>query len=1192
MRLPLWLLLFNVLIVNALAQQTNPRPTLSPGNLPGPTEVIRNSRLHIPLRSLHATIGSVTQPAFKTLATAPSARTSSKSPLGVSTHVTALATPARGARPLDATCINKSFFLATGLTNCAVYVGAVTNTQDGGVLIAGETYDSTSAHPSWIDWGYVLKVDANGNVLWVSLLQNQQNGPYTYINCYYLKEMPGGDVMMAATVDNEPNNTYNPVASIYHLTSTGTILWHSELRSNLLSQATQTANAQWSYLQVNAINGGQNGDYIIAGQTIGVGSGSQGMTVIRMDGNGNYVWDMNITNRTGYYNLGAEGLNAFLNGNSILAVGISHGSSLAINTATFFVQLDYATGNVQSKTFWDNVYGNTSTDWVKNFSYYTNRAVRLNNGHYLVYGQLLDANVHIVDTVNYFGVQEFDQNLNFVGAYRLCSFLASPYENNSIYFDSNADGFITLLMPLMTNDYTDNTWYFSSLRNNQLARQRVTSYAGGIQSGAYSHTCFTNDGGYFVADDFYDTHAGSEILMKKMFDTDTASVCLGRDTSFIFKVPQPMKSDPTYYYLDPPEGGQFSQVGYTITQAAIGYHQTTPCLVNSSCSLLQIQGPASSCGATLPLVYTAHRNWGCGATPQWNIDTSAVSSITPLNDSTISIRFKDVNWHGKLYADLLPTVCSMGLGDSTGLTIVGTPQPPSLVVDTTLCTGNTIVLRPGPVFSSYLWQDGSTDSNYSVTSVGRYSVAVTDACGNSYTAGTQVIAANFPFDLGADIKKCNGDTVTLKATGGFFDYQWTAADLNQSGTADSIIRVDPVANEKYNVTAQKWAGCFVNSSVQVNVLTSPDIHLGNDTSLCAGSYKLLDAGGSFSSYLWNTGQTSEQIAAAQAGTYSVAATAANGCVSYDTLKVDAVHPLPQFSLGPEADTTICNNQPMVYSFPDNGDQYLWSDGATAHYRMIDAAGVYGLTVTSPYGCSVNHSITVSVKKAPVVDLGRDTTLCMGSDLLLNAAVAGGQYSWQDGSAAPRYKVMQSGIYFVKVTADGCAAADSITVAYIGTPKFYLGQDTALCEGESFSLNPATTYSGNYLWQDGSTQNYFIVKDTGTYALRVANICGVTTGVIHVAQGLCKLVMPNAFTPNSDGHNDVFRIKYPFAVSSFLMVVYDRWGQEVFRTKNIGEGWNGTIRGAPAPAGTYVWYISLIDMQKKLQQGKGTLELVR
>ena len=1177
-----WLLLLNIIVINVLAQQTYPKPTLSARHLAGPADYVRSSRQHIPFFKSRvmtpAMGGALARPMAKGVATSRATVSFAGSP--------------RAARTLDAACTNKSFFLATGLTNEVMYAQAITSTHDGGALIAGECWDSTAPNPSWISPGHLIRSDAFGNVLWTALLENQQTGPFTYINVYYLKELPSGDFMAAAYADDEPNGTDNPVTTIYHLSSAGAILWHTELKANLVTDLP----GAWCYFDVHAINPGQNGDYILAGETVSVNQGAQGMTVVRMDASGNYVWDMNLTNKSGDYNLGAEGLNAFLSGNSIVAVGISHGSSLDFTAATFFAKLDYATGSVQSRTYWDNISTNTTTDWEKNFSYYTNRAVQLNNGHYLVYGEQLGAGSGAEpDTVGYFCVQEFDANLNFVESYMLGSLLQSPYANNSIYFDADADGFISVLMPVKANDYLDNLWYFSSLRNSQIARQRVATYANGIQSGSSPQSCFTSDGGYFVADDYYDNTSGSYIGMKKMFDTDTASVCLGRDTNFIFKTAQAMKSDPSYYYLDASLGGQISQVRYTIIEAPIGFHQTTPCLVNSSCSLLQIQGPAGSCGAAQPLVYTAHRNWGCGATPQWNIDTSAVTSITPLNDSMISIQFKDINWHGSLDADLLPTVCSMGLADSKGLNIVGTPLPPDLVPDTVLCTGNTIVLHAGPVFSSYLWQDGSTDSNYSVTSVGAYSVAVTDACGNNYTASTQVVAANFPFSAGTVITKCNGDMVTLKATGGFFDYQWTAADLNQGGVADSVVRVDPLVDESYHVTAQKWAGCFVNSAVQVNVLHSPAVGLGNDTSFCAGGFDLLDAGAGFASYLWNTGQTSEQITANLAGTYAVAATAANGCVSYDTLKVDAVYALPQFSFGPEADSSICSNEPMVYSFPDDGDQYLWSDGSVSRLRVIDEAGVYGLTVTNVYGCSVAHSITVAVKGAPVLNLGVDTTLCMGSELSLNAAadITGGQYIWQDGSTAAEYTVTSAGDYFVKATAaNGCSSVDTIAMGYIGVPKFFLGQDTALCEGEVFDLKPAVSYGGNYIWQDSSTQAYFVVKDTGTYTLAVSNVCGVSTGAIHVAQGLCKLVMPNAFTPNSDGHNDVFRIKYPFSVSSFFMVVYDRWGQEVFRTKNIDEGWDGMIHGVPAPMGTYVWYIRLVDPQKRPQQGKGVLELIR
>jgi hypothetical protein len=196
------------------------------------------------------------------------------------------------------------------------------------------------------------------------------------------------------------------------------------------------------------------------------------------------------------------------------------------------------------------------------------------------------------------------------------------------------------------------------------------------------------------------------------------------------------------------------------------------------------------------------------------------------------------------------------LGDSIAVDIQSSAQAPTLEADTTLCSGDTIVLRPGSVYTSYLWQDGTSDSTYTVTTAGLYSVAVTDACGNIYNASTQVVPANFPFTLGPALTKCNADSVTLKATGGFINYQWSISGIGQPALTDSTITVDPFQTTTYAVAADKWAGCAVNAAVQVTVQTSPLIQLGMDTSFCSGASRLLDAGPGFSTYAWTTGQTS------------------------------------------------------------------------------------------------------------------------------------------------------------------------------------------------------------------------------------------------------------------------------------------------------------------------------------------------
>ncbi|HEV2478087.1 MAG TPA: gliding motility-associated C-terminal domain-containing protein [Puia sp.] len=90
----------------------------------------------------------------------------------------------------------------------------------------------------------------------------------------------------------------------------------------------------------------------------------------------------------------------------------------------------------------------------------------------------------------------------------------------------------------------------------------------------------------------------------------------------------------------------------------------------------------------------------------------------------------------------------------------------------------------------------------------------------------------------------------------------------------------------------------------------------------------------------------------------------------------------------------------------------------------------------------------------------------------------------------------------------------------------------------------------------------------------------------------QLIVPNAFTPNGDGHNDVFRVKNPQLVQKFALVIYDRWGEKVFETVDPYSGWNGFRGGNPAGTGTYVWTILYTDILGATRSIHGTLILVR
>jgi gliding motility-associated-like protein len=174
----------------------------------------------------------------------------------------------------------------------------------------------------------------------------------------------------------------------------------------------------------------------------------------------------------------------------------------------------------------------------------------------------------------------------------------------------------------------------------------------------------------------------------------------------------------------------------------------------------------------------------------------------------------------------------------------------------------------------------------------------------------------------------------------------------------------------------------------------------------------------------------------------------------------------------------------------------------------------------------------------------------------------------------------------------------------------------LCTGQQYILKPSINTNANLLWKDGTSAPSFTVIKDGIYFLTATNECGSYTDSVTITTGFCDVIMPTGFTPNSDGINDVFKVRYPFPVKptgftpnsdgindvfkvrypfpvqQFLMVIYDRFGEKVFVTNDMGRGWDGTWKGAPCLQDTYVWVINFIDILNKQQQLKGIVTLLR
>jgi gliding motility-associated-like protein len=175
--------------------------------------------------------------------------------------------------------------------------------------------------------------------------------------------------------------------------------------------------------------------------------------------------------------------------------------------------------------------------------------------------------------------------------------------------------------------------------------------------------------------------------------------------------------------------------------------------------------------------------------------------------------------------------------------------------------------------------------------------------------------------------------------------------------------------------------------------------------------------------------------------------------------------------------------------------------------------------------------------------------------------------------------------------DGCFASDSITIGVMDKPAILLS-DTVLCKGQEMILDPRVAATDTVIWENISRTHWYKISNPGVYSVQAFNKCGTDLKNIAVTGKLCPIIMPTAFTPNQDGRNDFFKVKYPELLTSFHLAVYNRFGQKIFETANSHKGWDGTAEGMPQPTGTYVWSINYTDVDNNERFLKGYVVLLR
>lgn len=477
----------------------------------------------------------------------------------------------------------------------------------------------------------------------------------------------------------------------------------------------------------------------------------------------------------------------------------------------------------------------------------------------------------------------------------------------------------------------------------------------------------------------------------------------------------------------------------------------------------------------------------------------------------------------------------------------------------TFCTGDVAALFFSPYnsTSTYMWQcNGINNGNPFVSPSGYNSLYVNTGtftgtmtfmvqetsfgCAGPWSpvATIEVFPLPTVSITGPNIV-CQGDTITFFTT---FNnntyYNWGTNGGTIVDTSNNIIEMSYPNTGTYQLTLNAINQCGSATSIKgVTVRPYPAAAAGNDTLICGGNpVTLTTPTGTGYSYSWSNGTNtigntnSVSVSPTVTTTYIVTVSISAGCTSYDTVNV-IVSSLGDSVSSTQAGCNVYDGTATVSSTAGTPPfTYLWSNGQTTQTAVGLAPGTYSCTITDAAGCSSVSFVTVGSVSALNPDAGIFVTITQGESTQLNGT-GGGTYNW--------------------------APAASLSCS--------------TCPDPIASPIVTTTYTMSVTDSLGCTR-------TDTVTVFVDLLCG-------------EVFVPNAFSPNGDGQNDILFVR-GICIEYLDYSIYNRWGEQVFHTNDPAVGWNGTWRGVQCENAvfTYVLKGSLLDGSEI--DKKGNVSLVR
>lgn len=517
---------------------------------------------------------------------------------------------------------------------------------------------------------------------------------------------------------------------------------------------------------------------------------------------------------------------------------------------------------------------------------------------------------------------------------------------------------------------------------------------------------------------------------------------------------------------------------------------------------------------------------------------------------------------------------------------------------------------------------------------GNYTVVVSNAQSCTNTAVTNVTVHSLPTpSISSNAPLCQGQNLTLNGSGGL-TYSWQGPNnFSSVGANVTITNASPFASGNYTLTVTDANACTQSAITLITVNPLP-IVTANGSSVCIGQNLNLAASGGVS-YAWNgpNGFASNQqnpiipnATQAMAGFYQVTVTDANGC-SRSAVAGVSVNPVPNATATSNA--PICEGQ-RLQLFAGGSLNYSWngpngfninSQNPVINATSLLSSGIYTVRVIDAIGCYTTVNVPVTIYPNPLVDIKPSVTdgcepQCITFTAQTNATGTNVVYAWNLDNAGlvsntstvtNCYNTARSYSPSIKVTdGNGCSNSTSVTITVHPKPNadftFSPIKPSLYNNTVDFTdlTNTATIaqwnwYFGNNVIGSTSQNPSHRFDELGDYlvSLIVNSEFGCTDTVHKLIriEDEYALYVPNAFTPNGDGKNDMFQPKGS-GFTNYELYIFDRWGERLFYSNDFATGWDGTFRGLVCQDGVYTFKINLVSIGGKAREITGSVTLYK